>query len=105
MVNDPANEKEDAEDVVAAQDEAAARADAFQTWWSGPFGEAYRNFYKKVNKVEAYEAFRAGWAAVLEEMVKADDYDEDKWGDPVDDFLPSSKDDDEDEGVNDWVTE
>ena len=89
MVNDPENEKEDAEALAADQAEAKARSAAFQTWWSGAFGEAYRNFYKKVNKAEAYEAFRAGWGAVLDAMVDADNYDEDKWGDPVDDFLPS----------------
>ena len=104
MVNDPANEQEDAEDVVAAQAEAAARADAFQAWWSGPFGDNYRNIYKKVTKTEAYDAFRAGWAAVLDAMVDADDYTEPLLSgaglpvpddgeaetvDPVDDFLPS----------------
>ena len=91
MVNDPANEKEDAEAVAADQAEAAARADAFQTWWSGTFGAAYRNHYKKVNKAEAYEAFRAGWTAVLDEMVDTDDYDiaAAETVDPVDDFLPS----------------
>ena len=91
MVNDPANEKEDAEAVAADQAEAEARAAAFQTWWSSPFGAAYRNHYKKVNKAEAYEAFRAGWSAVLDAMVDADDYDVStpEAVDPVDDFLPS----------------
>ncbi len=70
MVNKPYPSANDEADAALTQQEelhaeAAARAKAFQTWWSGPFGDTYRNLHKKVSKAEAQDAFRAGWTAVV----------------------------------------
>lgn len=80
-VDPPELDQDDADAVAEANAEREARAKAFQAWWSGPFGDNYRNIHRKVGKAEALDAFRAGWLAVLDALAPED----------------------EDEGVNDWV--
>lgn len=64
---------EDSELFKELQAEAAARAQAFQTWWASADGDNYRNLHRKVSKAEADDAFRAGWGAYGEALDQMDD--------------------------------
>ncbi len=65
-VDPPELDQDDADEVANAQAEVEARAKAFQSWWSGPFGDNFRVIHPKTSdKATAKDAFTAGWAAVV----------------------------------------
>ncbi len=72
-------DQEDADAAAEAGAEREARAKAFQAWWSGPFGDNYRNLHRKVSKAEALDAFIAGWLGYRDAMERAIEAEE--WAD------------------------
>ena len=76
-VDPPELDQDDADAAAEANAEREARAKAFQMWWSGPFGDNYRNLHRKVSKAEALDAFTAGWIAVCDALDTLDDIESD----------------------------